>query len=154
MKPITKKIPIIYGGMSLIGTGRERPVSWGNYHDITIPDWEYDDKVWDHHRAVNMWRENLEDAEKRFLKDGLVQVRIYSNFCLIDDDRIPEHYYYKPLHFNYFYTDLDEVKDAYEWWGDELNEFEQFTNPKSYYEKRGGEYNEKTGTITYRVGRK
>jgi hypothetical protein len=142
---IEKIIPIRYGYMSLIGTPRTRPVSWGNYHSIYDGDKDY--------RVVNMWKENLEDAEERWLKDGKVEVRIYSNFLLIIDKRIVDRdYFYHPLHMNYMRIDPEEAKDAYDYWGDPDYEYEQFVDPKSYYKKRGQDYDEKTGTIRMNIG--
>jgi hypothetical protein len=143
-QPITKKVSIVYGFQSLIGVPiQDEPISWGNYHSLVIDNKDY--------RVGNMWYENLVTSRKLFLPDNEVNVRIYSNFLLIDDERIPYEYYYHPIHLSYMETDLDEVKDAYDYWGDPSNEFEQYTNPKSYYEKRGSSYCEKTGIITTQI---
>ena len=42
----------------------------------------------------------------------------------------------------------------YDYLGDPNNEFEQFTDPKSYYTKRGSEYDERTGVVTTHFGKK
>jgi hypothetical protein len=118
------------GTMSLIGTGHSRPVSWGNYFWLSKGP-----------RIVNFWAENLESAVSLFLSDGMVRVRVYTDgdkdFGLIDDDRIPEDWYYKKLCFTGGYLPSEAIlKDMYEYSGT-IEEMEQHTDPVSYYAKKG-----------------
>jgi hypothetical protein len=143
----TKVVPVTCVMNSLIGTGRERPVSWGNYFWIGIDGGSA--------RVANMWWENLEHAAKTFTSND-VRVRIYRDdkrvWCLIDDDRIPTDYYYNKLCFTGGPGITREMAaDMYSHLGDPENEFEQFTDTKEYHRKRGGECDER-GFVTYRVG--
>lgn len=83
-------IPIKYGSRSIVGVGRERPCSFGNYFDIRNP-------TLGDVRVANMWYENLEHAQKTFLYDDKVNILLFSHddmhWCLIHDDRIPDTYY-------------------------------------------------------------
>lgn len=156
MNFVDVKTPFRWGMMSLIGTSRERPVSWGNYHDILILEDNLpkgfnpkpsDDFFRDRYpeyvsfRVVNMWKENFQDAMDKFIDDAEVEMRLYSSgFCVIDDNRIPEDYYYRPMHFKYARFDQEEIKHAYDTYGDPTNEYEQFSNPRIYYARRGQVY--------------
>lgn len=145
----TRKVPIAYGGWSLIGVGGKPPHSWGNYFWIAVDGARV--------RVLNMWLENLQHAERDFLKGDDVQVRLYRDadwvWCLIDDSRIPSAYYYNKLCFTGIpRPTLEVATDAYAHVGDPENELEQFTAPKAYYEKRGWTYNDKTGSVSFRIG--
>jgi Major capsid protein Gp23 len=148
-----EEVPIKCGGMSLIGVGRERPTSWGNYFWL--------DNNGEQIRVLNMWWENLEYADIYFNLGGKVLIRKYVDttktplkydgiaYALIIDTRIPPDWYYNKLCFTGCYPPLFPIlKDMYEYLGDPTNELEQFTDPVSYYAKRGGEY--KNGCIIYR----
>ena len=163
MQFVDVKVPFRWGMMSLIGTGRERPVSWGNYHDILVlidnfpkgfdpePSEDFMKNRYPEYvsfRVVNMWKENLQDAMDKFIDDAEVRMRLYSSgFCVIDDDRIPEDYYYRKMHFKYASFDQEEIKHAYDTYGDPTNEYEQFTNPRIYYARRGEVYS--NGNVTF-----
>jgi hypothetical protein len=148
MEVETKSIAPAVAMHSLIGTGPERPCGWGNYFSLH-----------DKGRAVrvlNMWMENLEDATNKFLDDGLVKIRLYRDgeraWCLIDDPRIPADYYYNKLCFTGApHPPFEVVCDAYAHLGDPHNELEQFTDPASYYAKRGGRYNAESGSVSYTI---
>lgn len=143
-------IPVRVCERSLIGVGRDRPCSWGNYFWTVINGRSV--------RVLNMWAENLEAAEHRFLPDGLVKVRHYYSgddkpqFCLVIDERIPAHWRYDKLCFTGGYRpSVEQARDMYGYLGDSSFEFEQFTDPKSYYAKRGGEWRE-NGVVSYNLG--
>ena len=149
-----EEVPISCGCMSIIGTGRERPTSWGNYFWLN----NNGEQI----RVLNMWWENLEYADTYFNLGGKVLIRKYVDttrasseydgnaYALIIDTRIPPDWYYNKLCFTGGYApSLPILKDMYEYLGDPTFELEQFTDPKSYYEKRGAEYH--NGTIIYRV---
>lgn len=144
------KCPIECAGMSLIGVSkRSFPVGWGNYFWIVSPKRESI-------RIFNFWWENLERANKEFDLKDKVNVRVYNNdgsLCgLIDDKRIPLEWYYNKLCFTGFGRPAREIgKDMYDYLGDPDNEYEQFVDPKSYYEKRGYTYHN-NGIVSKRFG--
>lgn len=145
MKSDIMKIPAVVGSMSLIGVGKQRPCSWGNYFWIGGTSWQ--DEGW---RVLNMWAENLNRARENFLEDGLVQIRTYEydnkKFCIIDDERIPDDYYYNTLCFTGYYMPSVEVaKEIFDYLGDPGNEFEQYTDPVKYWDDRGWIYDPESG---------
>lgn len=147
-----RDIPAMVCERSLVGVGPDRPCSWGNYFWTKIDGCSV--------RVLNMWAENLEAAEHRFLPDGLIRVRHYKSldsrakFCLVIDSRIPADWRHDKLCFTGGYRpSAEQAKDMYECLGDPNNELEQFTDPKSYHAKRGGEYNEQTGVVCYQYPR-
>ena len=145
----TTKIRASIGCMSLIGTGSQRPVSWGNYF------WFSEDEGRSL-RCLNMWAENLEEACKRFLPDGMVMVATWrgdrGGFAIIVDERIPKDWLYQKLCFTGGYgPSIQQAREMYELVGDPDNELEQFTDPVAYYAKRGGSYDPKTGVIRYTI---
>ena len=151
MKSNIMKIPAAVGTRSLIGVGKQRPCSWGNY--FWFDGINYRDKGW---RVLNMWAENLQDAKEKFLEDGMVQIRTYEyedkKFCIIDDDRIPEDYYYNKLCFTGYYRPSAEVaKEIFDYLGDPDNEYEQYVDPVKYWDDRGWVYNPETGIRTIRA---
>ena len=138
-----KLIDAVVGGSSLIGVGGKAPHSWANYFWFS-----------DGSRCYNFWAENLEAACKEFLTDGKVQVVEYTwaggKGAIVVDARIPDNWFYNKLCFTGGYKPPVEVARAiYELLGDPTNELEQFTDVKSYYEKRGATYN--NGTIKYNI---
>lgn len=147
------KIPAVVGSHSLIGVGGLPPHPWGNYfwfHDKDKPREE-------NPRCLNMWAENLEVAVKKFLDDGLVEVILYNDsendndrfYAIVDDNRIPDGYYYNKLCFTGGYPPSKEIaKEIYDYLGDPDYEYERFIDTKTYYEKRGWLYDEKSGTIS------
>lgn len=134
MKITYETVKAQIGGMSMIGPGRERPTSWGNYFWLRDPQY----------RVVNFWAENLEAlVDTGILADGMVRVKVYDKkWCLIDDDCVPgPAWYHDDLCFTGGYVpDLEILQDMYDTHGDPNNEIERYVNPKSYYEKRGHYY--------------
>lgn len=148
MEVETKNLPTRAVRYSLIGTGNARPVSWGNYF------WLADGAV--AVRVMNMWMENLDAASDQYLDGGEVRARIYRDggeaWCLIDDDRIPQNYYYNKLCFTGgTKPTLDVARDAYAHVGDPDYELEQFIDPAAYWKKRGGEYDAR-GFVHMNIG--
>lgn len=133
-------VPARVGMHSLVGVGKQRPTSWGNYFSF-YQTHEQMMKMGPKARVWNFWAENLETARERFLSDGMVNIIQYETGNIILDKRIPENWYHNKLCFTGGYLpDIDEAREIYDILGDPNNEFEQFTDPKSYYAKRGGEY--------------
>lgn len=141
-------VPARVGMMSLVGVGsKDFPLSFGNYfsfsqtHDQMMR-MDPAQRVW------NFWAENLKEAKLRFLSDGMVDIIQYNRGCIILDKRIPEDWYHNKLCYTGGYLpDIDEGREIYDILGDPTNEFEQFTDPVSYYAKRGSEYNPETGIV-------
>lgn len=133
--------PIRIGLQSLIGVCGNAPHSWGNYFELA-----------GYGRVVNFWSENLRAANRFFKLDDSVKIRTYFDgerkYVLIDDDRIPKDWYYNKLCFTGMWQpSVDVARYMYEYLGDPTFEFERFTDPVSYYAKRGGVY--KAGTVSY-----
>ena len=135
-------LPAEVGQRSLIGVGRHRPTSWGNYFWLRYPAI----------RIVNFWAENLEAlVSDGILSDGNVKVRVYNNWCgLIIDERIPSaEWFHNKLCFTGSRSpDLMIVRDMYATVGDPDNEIEQYESPEIYWSKRGGEY--RNGVVVFR----
>lgn len=152
----TKMLPIRCACQSLIGVGSHRPVSWGNYF------WLYDDESGSI-RILNMWWENLKSltrAHNSFLaapiQNGVVEVRIYTDqklkrkWGIVTDKRVPPEYLYNKLCYTGYLMPTEEIaKSIYDLLGDPENEFEQYTDPVSYYKKRGAKYDPEKGIITW-----
>lgn len=121
-------LPAYVSSQSLIGTGPDRPCSWGNYFWIGEV------------RILNMWAENLETARERFLPDNQIKVLRHGNHAIVIDDRIPNEWFYNKLCFTGSggSISLDVAFVFYSILGDPDNELEQFVDQKSYYAKRGG----------------
>src|SRR6185503_19029855 len=132
-------------GHSLIGTGRSRPVSWGNYCWVAPQI-----------RVLNMWAENIETATVEFKLGDTMKAFVHENSAVVIDPRIPETWKYNKLCFTGgmgMKTDIIEaMREIYEYLGDPTGEFEQFTDPVKYWRKRNANYNPKTHIIAYRVG--
>jgi hypothetical protein len=145
-----KMIPAQVGMKSLIGCGGEYPLGWANYFSF------YDkNNRFEGIRCLNFWAENLQEAVRRFLPDGLVEVISYENdrFAIIDDSRIPENWYYNRLCFTGGYRPtLETAIEIYGYLGDEHYELEQFIDAKSYHAKRGWELSENGMMLTKRMG--
>jgi hypothetical protein len=125
------------GIMSLIGTDRGRPVHWGNYFSFT-----------NGMRCLNMWAENLQSAVPLYLLDGLVEVAVWdSRYAIVIDPRIPKDWLYQKLCFTG--CRAPSVVAAREMFEvvDNPSELEQFTDPVSYYAKRGQRFDPVTNTI-------
>lgn len=136
-----KKIPAKVGMMSLVGVNKSSyPTRRGNYFDF----------VFGGLRCTNMWAENLQEARKRFLDDGLVEVDVYSeemerygntfimNWTIVVDERIPKDWL---LDYPYFCgcpsMSLDMMKELmpkYNWNPDRM---EEYFDPVSYWDKLG-----------------
>lgn len=143
-----RKVPAIVGSMSLIGTGRDRPVSWGNYFYLEQPDKEDRNERYRCLRVLNFWAENLKDAVEKFLPDGLVQIYDYGNHCLIMDERIPDEWYYHGICCTGGYVPrkevLEEIKTLIK---DPKNTIEEFLDPDKYYADRGWSWDKRTGIV-------
>ena len=140
-----KFYPPEVGEMSLIGVRSQPPVSWGNYFSLRSGP-----------RVLNMWAENLNHVVSQgLIADNKLRVIDYGNYCIIDDIRIPEEYYYNKLCFTGGpRVSVEHAKEIYGYIGDPENELEQFTDPVSYYEKEGGTYDPNTGSVYYKFGKK
>lgn len=141
----TEYISTAIGMQSLIGVHGDAPHSWGNYF------WLGDRKG---PRVANFWSENLTAADRQFNLGGQVKIRRYrterGDYCLIDDERIPQNWYYQKLCFTGTYPPPIEVlTDMYAHVGDPGNELEQYTNPEKYWTDRGGSY--RNGIVTMPV---
>lgn len=142
-------VPAKVGMHSLVGVGKQRPTSWGNYFSLSQTH-EQMIRMHPAARVWNFWAENLEAAVDVYLKDKMVDIIQYKNGCIILDKRIPEDWYYNKLCFTGGYPpDIDEAREIYNILGDPNNEFEQFIDPVEYYAKRGGTYNIDTGIVRY-----
>jgi hypothetical protein len=138
-------IPARIGVMSLVGIMRkEYPLEFGNYFSFAA-DRETTLNGRDI-RCLNFWAENLAEAARRFLPDGQVQVIIYTidnryRWAIIDEDRIPKDWYNNKLCLTGCAAPpVEFAKEMHEYLGDPTNELEQYTDPKSYWAKRGWRY--------------
>jgi hypothetical protein len=162
-------VPPQVGMRSLVGIGgREFPLSFGNYFALVHAD--VGAHKWDGWRINNFWAENLTEAAKRFLQDNLVRVQVWrwtkdgkdregkertvsGLNAIIDDARIPAEWYHNKMCWTGgALPPLEVAQQMYAVRGDATNELEMWTNPVSYYAKRGGEY--KDGFIRYNIPRK
>lgn len=142
------------GRLSLIGTGRERPVSWGNYFWVRPEESDKTDRS--DIRILNMWAENLESAVVEFNLGNEILALVHDDAAVIIDPRIPDNWKYNKLCFtggSGLKTDVVEsLREIYTHLGDPTNEFEQFIDPVAYWSKRGGTYH--NGIVSYKLGDK
>lgn len=137
------------GMQSLIGAFGKPPLSWGNYFSFH-----------EGPRCANMWTENLKAAvETGMLSNVMVQCAVWSQpdpnpsrtpneFAIVIDERIPKEWLYQKLCFTGGWGPTTEIaREMYELIGDPDNELEKFTDPVSYYEKRGDFYDPKSGVV-------
>ena len=154
------KIPLAASEHSLIGVNGYPPHTWANYFSFYVEGVSGLESG--SLRCLNFWYENAQGAISRFCNDRLIRVRVWGwktpktslpcRVCIVDDARIPDNWYYNKLCFTgWGYPPTDVVRDIYNHLGDPTNELERFTNPLKYHERRGGVYNEKTGTIHYKI---
>lgn len=145
-------VPAIVGMRSLVGVGKDRPVRFGNYFSL----WDEEEKdTFQHIRVLNFWAENLQYAVSTgLLQDRKVKIVLYpKQQAIIFDERIPESWYYNKLCFTGSYMPEKEVaREIYDIVGDPNNEYEQFEDPKSYYEKRGMYYDAENGIVRVKIG--
>lgn len=138
----------VVGGMSLVSVRGNPPHAHANYFWLECGS-----------RVLNFWAENLEAAVKQF---GLkkVAIRRYKghgyDVCLIDEPSIPKEWYLTKLCFTGSkIPPLEILEDIFQF-GDTTplgfeNELEQFTDPASYYAKKGWSYDPKTGIVSIPV---
>ena len=131
-------IPATVGSMSLIGVGKERPCSWGNYFWFTRA---FTGGPYEGIRCCNMWAENLKTAATRFLPDGMVKVVLFKgehcDYAIVVDERIPKEWRYDKCCFTGCYRPSYEIaKEIYDILGDPDGEFEWWTDPGMYHAKR------------------
>ncbi len=147
----TTKLEAAVGWRSCVGiVRREYPLSFGNYFSLRNGP-----------RILNFWAENLEEAAKRFLPDGLVEVRVWHwveepygerRVAIILDERIPSDWYHNNLCFTgYGLPPVEVGRQIYDLLGDPNYEFERFIDPQMYYAKRGQRYLSKGG-VSWRLG--
>jgi hypothetical protein len=139
-----RKVPAQVASQSLVGAGKERPCEWGNYFDLLV-----EGKGRRLIRVLNFWAENLTHLTNTgVLEDGLVQIYDYGLWCIIQDPRIPQNYYYNRCCFTgSTLPTINIARSIYEILSDPSNEIELWTDPESYYEKRGSVYDRKTGLV-------
>jgi hypothetical protein len=129
--------------MSLIGTPRELPLSWGNYMSVSELG---DTRPW---RVLNMWKENF-DALGTF---GASSPWVLTHegeeggrWVVIYDSRVPDDWYYNKLCFTgYGAPGVPALSEIYKLLGDPTGELELFTDPVAYHAKCGNEYDPVTG---------
>lgn len=136
------------GGMSLIGVHGTPPHAHANYFSLTCGS-----------RVLNFWAENLTAAAKQF-NLTTVKIRRYKgdgyDVCLIDDVRIPREWYLTELCFTGSrIPPIEVLKDIFHF-GDNncirfKNDLERFTDPASYYTKKGWGYNPEAGVVSIPV---
>lgn len=137
------------GMQSLIGASGKPPLSWGNYFTFR-----------EGTRCANMWAENLKAlVEGGYLLDGKVKCAVWSQpdpnptrkpnqFAIVIDERIPKEWLYQRLCFTGGWGPTVEVaREMFELIGDPDGELEHYTDPVSYYAKRGDYYDPKTGIV-------
>lgn len=138
----TVKIPAKVGLTSLISVGPDRPVLRGNYFSIS----RSDDKFEAIHVA-NMWAENLQHlVDTKVLLNHLIEGVLYEHkgrkWFLVTDPRVPEDYLYNRFCFTRTHRPpLEIAEDMFHRIGGDIHgELEQWTNPESYWAKRGRHY--------------
>lgn len=155
----------VVGMMSLVGIGgasdpSRYPLSFGNYFSLVYESTR--ENPWDGLRVANFWAENLREAAGRFLHDGMVSVLMWEwegknkdkyfplRTCIIDDPRIPAEWYHNKMCWTGSYRPpLEVAQQMYAVRGDATNELEEWTDPVSYYAKRGGVY--RNGIVSYTI---
>lgn len=148
---VRTKIQAIVGMQSLAGSGREPcPKSFGNYFSFWTSMEDFHNNI--DIRCVNMWSENLEEAAKRFLKDGLIEGVLFTEerkdgrinrWFVVDDPRLPsKDWLYNKFCWTGSYVPRDKelLREMYSIHGDPTNEIEEFIDPKSYHTRHGAEY--------------
>lgn len=147
------KLPAVVGWKSLVGVGKIRPCVWGNYFSLHGKDARTSPRV------VNMWAENMTHlVDTGVLEDGMIEGKLFSytdrHWFVVTDPRVPLEYLYNKFNFTgYYRPPLEIAMEMYAHYGDPTNELEQWTDPVSYYGKRGAEYNPDKGlVITYCEG--
>lgn len=139
------------GSRSLVGCGGDFPRRGGNYFDFA--DCEHGDWTpYTGRRCVNMWAENLEEATKRFLPDGLVAVDSYwlddmkKKWCIVVDPRIPKEWLLTAPYFcdtrRMPLEMLRDLEPLYQWDSEKMLEF---YDPVEYYDRRGQIYEQGNG---------
>lgn len=138
--PEDLKVPVEIGERSWIGIDitREPPYPCGNYFGIIVKDLG---PV----RILNMWAENLEALDERVLEDHRVWIKVWSyndhHWGLINDGRIgPEWHNKKLCWIGTRQPPLAIAQEIYAVFGDPTNEVEQFSDPVSYWSKRGARF--------------
>lgn len=137
-----KMVSAKVGFRSLVGinTNNPPPYSFGNYFSLATGE------TFAGLRVFNFWAENLAEAARQFLTDGLVQVRVWEwevdgrkiEACLIDDPRIPADWYHNTMCFTGFGRPPKDVAvEMYTIKGDPTNELEYWGDPEMYYARRG-----------------
>jgi hypothetical protein len=162
------KVPTRIGMRSLVGIDTSSfPTSFGNYFSLACkPDGSPGD-ITNCLRIVNFWAENLNEATRRFLTDGMVRVHVWMWISMhptsktlmghavgiIDDERVPDSWYHRDMCWTgHGRPPLEIAREMYAAQGGDLSgQLEQWTDPASYYAKRGGTYNPLTGAVTYQV---
>jgi hypothetical protein len=170
---VRTSIPAVVGMMSQVGIGsKEYPLSFGNYFDFANDDRK--SMFYTSIRCLNFWAENMTEARRRFLPDGNVDVLLYAGpehegrfedkdghnvikynpkWAIVDDKRIPADWYHNKLCFTGCRRPpMKFAKEIYEYLGDPNNEFEQYTDPKTYYDKRGWVYHD-NGVVSSKPGK-
>lgn len=144
------KLPARSCGSSLIGVGGNAPFGWGNYFYLR-----------GYARVVNMWLENMEAlVQSRDLHDGTIEGVLYEHhhnkWFLVTDARAPADYLYNRLCFTgYSRPPLEIAEDMFDRLGGDIyGALEEWTDPVSYWEKKGGSYDPESGIITLNVNRK
>jgi hypothetical protein len=162
------KVPTRIGMRSLVGIDTSSfPTSFGNYFSLACKPDGSPGGITNCLRIANFWAENLNEAARRFLTDGLVRVHVWtwtsvygnSNTVvdnavgIIDDERIPNSWYHRDMCWTgHGRPPLEIAREMYAAQGGDLSgQLEQWTDPASYYAKQGGTYNTETGTVTYQV---
>ncbi len=149
---------------SLVGIGgvddpSRYPLRFGNYFALRM-----DGDPMNGLRVANFWAENLTEAAKRFLPDGMVSVLVWSwshpvkgkeynyDISIIDDPRIPDDWYNNKMCWTGGWRPpLEIAQQMYAVRGDATNELEEWTDPVNYYAKRGGVYEPGTGIVRYTI---
>lgn len=131
-------LEIKIGSQSLIGIRGKYPLTWGNYFSFRSGI-----------RCLNMWAENLKAANKKLSLNDTVEGWLFTEdqrqWFIVDDPRIPVNWLYNKFCWTGYCspTNIDITREMFSIHGDPNNELEQFTDPKSYHEKRGAVYIER-----------
>jgi hypothetical protein len=159
MKKEYVEIPPKYDLHSCVGYNITGPESFpmkcmGNYFWFTDPNGLSIDS-----RCLNMGLESMKEASRRFLNYQNIKVVRYTelkrgySWSIVVDTRIPKDWLWPHLYWTGANVPCMEILlDMYAEVGDPTFELEQFTNPASYWEKRGGHYS--NGWVSIQVGGK
>lgn len=108
-----KTIPIVYGEESCCFFHGNPPLAWGNYFSIFEDTFTFPCV-----RVCNFWIENLRIANERLHLNDEVRIRLWSDgdrkWCIIDDDRIPDRWYYHGLCFTGYMSPPEHIKKEME----------------------------------------